>query len=102
MEKNWSVCHWPVNVGHQDLSFPLCIKKDKVETEAGNFLRRVGKERETALLEASGMGEAGMTLKELRRVFPSPPIPQISSSSSLYFSSLFEQLWITKIYHPVR
>uniref|UniRef100_A0A2K1X5U7 Uncharacterized protein n=1 Tax=Populus trichocarpa TaxID=3694 RepID=A0A2K1X5U7_POPTR len=95
-------CHWPVNVGHQDLSFPLCIKKDKVETEAGNFLRRVGKERETALLEASGMGEAGMTLKELRRVFPSPPIPQISSSSSLYLSSLFQQLWITKIYHPVR
>ncbi|KAJ6867028.1 hypothetical protein NC652_038305 [Populus alba x Populus x berolinensis] len=48
------------------------------------------------------MGEAGMTLKELRRVFPCPPIPQISSSSSLYLSSLLQQLWITKIYRPVR
>ncbi|KAG6743012.1 hypothetical protein POTOM_053956 [Populus tomentosa] len=36
-----------------DLSFPLYIKKNKVETEAGNFLRRVGKEREADLLEAS-------------------------------------------------
>uniref|UniRef100_A0A6N2LAL5 Uncharacterized protein n=1 Tax=Salix viminalis TaxID=40686 RepID=A0A6N2LAL5_SALVM len=46
------------------------------------------------------MGETGMTLKELRRVFPSPPIAQISSSSSLDFSSPPQQLWIAKIYHP--
>ncbi|KAF9663862.1 hypothetical protein SADUNF_Sadunf17G0096100 [Salix dunnii] len=46
------------------------------------------------------MGETGMTLKELRRVFPSPPIPQISSSSSLDLSSPLQQLWIAKIYHP--
>ncbi|KAJ6417008.1 hypothetical protein OIU84_002824 [Salix udensis] len=43
------------------------------------------------------MGETGMTPKELRRVFPSPPIPQISSSSSLDFSSPPQQLRIAEI-----
>ncbi|KAG6741852.1 hypothetical protein POTOM_055131 [Populus tomentosa] len=59
------VCQWPVNVGHQDLYFPLYIKKNKVETEAGNFLHRVGKEREADLLEASALDHQDLSSCEV-------------------------------------
>ncbi|CAK7339456.1 unnamed protein product [Dovyalis caffra] len=47
------------------------------------FFYCVRKKREQSLLEASGMGVIGMAQRYLvtERVFPSPPIPQVSKKN---------------------